>query len=268
MAYCLRGCAEVDVPVIVLDRPNPAGLRIIEGRPLEEGFESFVGLHPIPARHALTIGELARLFAEMDSLPQPRVIGIEDWDGNLLPSDYPWVYPSPNMPTPETALVYPGMCLLEATNLSEGRGTTRPFNVFGAPWVDGYRIADRLNGSRWMEGAVLRPHAFIPTFSKHAGEMCGGCEIHIVDPLRLRPLRMGLGILLEAFRESDTSWNDPPYEYEYRKKPIDILAGSDRIRAAMETGDELLLRELAAGDPQGHASLTGNILLYERDFIN
>ena len=266
MAYCMKACHEAGVPVVVLDRPNPLGTSIIEGKPLREGYESFVGLYPIPVRHGLTVGELALLFARLDSLPEPVVVKMDGWNGEGIPVDYQWVHPSPNMPTAETASVYPGMCLLEATNLSEGRGTTRPFNVFGAPWINGNELCCRLNGSVFLEGAVLRPHAFIPTFNKHAGSMCYGGEIHVLDRLKFRPLRTGLGILLESFRYSRTRWNDPPYEYEFRKMPVDILSGGSEVREAVNGSDADKLVDLACGDPAEHSGLTRNILLYEREF--
>ena len=266
MAYCLRACAEAGVAAVVLDRPNPLGINIVEGRTLEPGYESFVGLYPVPVRHALTIGELALLFAEMDGLPRPKVVEMTGWDGLGIPQGYQWVYPSPNMPSPETAMVYPGMCLLEATNVSEGRGTTRPFTVFGAPWLEGDEIAAALNGTHWMSGAVLRPHSFVPTFNKHMGEMCGGCELHITDANAFRPLRAGLGILLRLFENPATEWNAPPYEYEYEKVPIDILAGGPNVRKAVEQKDEDRLLELSAGDPETHSQMTSSCLIYERKF--
>ncbi|MEN8208387.1 MAG: DUF1343 domain-containing protein [Candidatus Fermentibacteria bacterium] len=268
MAYCLRACNEAGVPVIVLDRPNPLGISIIEGKPLNSEYQSFVGLYPIPVRHGLTPGELALLFARLDSLPRPEVIRMEGWDGEGIPEDYQWVFPSPNMPTADTASVYPGMCLLEATNLSEGRGTTRPFSVFGAPWINGDEFCSQLNGTVFLEGAVLRPHAFIPTFNKHAGLMCYGAEIHVIDRSEFRPLRAGLGILLESFRYSRTGWIDPPYEYEFRKMPVDILSGGPEVREAVNESDAEKLIELAQGDPAGHSGFTHDILLYEREFCN
>ncbi|MCK5116753.1 MAG: DUF1343 domain-containing protein [Candidatus Aegiribacteria sp.] len=268
MAYCIRACSSAGVPVVVLDRPNPLGISVIEGKPLREGYESFVGLYPIPVRHGLTIGELALLFARLDSLPKPEVVQMDGWDGEGLPADYQWVYPSPNMPTVETASVYPGMCLLEATNLSEGRGTTRPFHIFGAPWINGDELCSKLNGTVFLEGAVLRPHAFIPTFNKHAGSMCYGGEIHVLDRLKFRPFRTGLGILLESFRYSRTRWNDPPYEYELLKMPVDILSGGPSVREAINGSDAEKLIELACGDPAGHSELTCDIHLYEREFCS
>ncbi|NOQ23180.1 MAG: DUF1343 domain-containing protein [Candidatus Aegiribacteria sp.] len=266
MAYCMRACRSAGVPVVVLDRPNPLGISVIEGKPLRKGYESFVGLYPIPVRHGLTIGELALLFARLDDLPEPEVIRMDGWDGEGIPADCQWVSPSPNMPTVETALVYPGMCLLEATNLSEGRGTTKPFNVFGAPWINGEELCSKLNGTIFLEGAVLRPHAFIPTFNKHACEMCYGGEIHVLDRFMFRPLRTALGILLESFRYSRTRWNDPPYEYEFRKMPVDILSGGPEVREAVNGDDSEKLLELARGNPVRHSELTRDILLYEREF--
>ncbi len=266
MAYCMRACGEAGIPVVVLDRPNPLGNSIIEGKPLRKGYESFVGLYPIPVRHGLTVGELALLFARLDALPAPEVIRMTCWDGEGIPADYQWVYPSPNMPTAETASVYPGMCLLEATNLSEGRGTTRPFNVFGAPWINADELCSRLNGTTFLGGAVLRPHAFIPTFNKHAGEMCYGGEIHVLNRSMFRPLRTALGILLETFRYSRTGWNDPPYEYEFRKMPVDILSGGPEVREAVNGSDPDKLLELARGNPVLHSEFTRDILLYEREF--
>jgi uncharacterized protein YbbC (DUF1343 family) len=266
MANCMRVCGSEGIPVVVLDRPNPLGYSIVEGKPLQRGFESFVGMYPIPVRHGMTIGELARYFAELDSLPEPSVITLDDWNGRGLPADYQWVYPSPNMPTPETSQVYPGMCLLEATNVSEGRGTTRPFSIFGAPWVDGRKMADELNGTYWLEGARLRPHSFIPTFGKHAGEICGGCEIHLTERDVFRSLRCASGILLRLFQYSSTSWNDPPYEYEYSLMPVDILAGGTGFRKALCEGDEDTLMEMSRGNSESHAAMVGKALLYLREF--
>lgn len=266
MALCMRSCAEAGVPVMVLDRPNPLGLEIIEGRPLERGFESFVGMYPIPVRHGLSIGELALLFARMESLEKPAVCAMEEPVTDSLPPDYSWVHPSPNMPAPETAAVYPGTCLLEATNISEGRGTTRPFSIFGAPWIDGYGTCRKLNGSLWAEGAALRPHAFVPTFGKHSGNLCGGCEIHVTDRETFRPFRLGMGILLELFEYPQTRWKAPPYEYEYEKMPIDILAGGTAVREAVEGRDGKALLDLSRGDAEAHRRLAAGVLLYEREF--
>ena len=242
MALTMRKCAELGIPVAVMDRPNPLGTTIVEGPVLDPRYRSFVGLYPIPVRHGLTIGELALLFAEMDSLPAPVVLFRNEEPG--------WVMPSPNMPTRDTAVVYPGMCLFEATNLSEGRGTTRPFEIFGAPWLDPWKLCDDLNGSPFMEGALLRPHYFIPTFNKHTGIKCAGAQIHVLDESAYRSFRAALGILNHCFGYPESQWNEPPYEYEYEKMPIDILAGNCAVREAVVAGDaEALIRlSLTQGD--------------------
>ncbi len=237
MALTMRKCAELDIPVAVIDRPNPLGTSIVEGPILDPEFSSFVGLYPIPVRHALTIGELALLFARMDGLPEPVILSREDDPG--------WVMPSPNMPTLDTAFVYPGMCLFEATNLSEGRGTTRPFEIFGAPWLNAWKLCDELNESPFMQGAVLRPHFFIPTFNKHSGVKCAGAQIHVFDRSMYRPFRAGLGILRHCFSHRETRWNDPPYEYEYIKMPVDILSGNSQVREAVDAGDTDALIQLS-----------------------
>jgi len=236
MASTMRKCSEKGIPVFVVNRPNPLGNVLVEGPILDPAYESFVGMYPIPVRHGLSVGELALLFARLDGLPEPHLI---------QPDDSPWVMPSPNMPTPGTALVYPGMCLLEATNLSEGRGTTRPFEIFGAPWIDPWHLAEALEGTPFLRGARLRPLYFIPTFQKHAGVKCGGAQIHVTDPDSFRPFLTGLGILEYCFRSGETRWNPPPYEYEYQKMPIDILAGSPGVREAVDSHDAGALQELS-----------------------
>ena len=234
MALTMRKCAELGIPVVVVNRPNPIGNTRVEGPILDTEFSSFVGMYPIPVRHGLSLGELAVFFADQDGITKPVLMEFEE--------DPKWVMPSPNMPTRETALVYPGMCLLEATNISEGRGTTRPFELFGTPWTDPWELCGELNGSVFMKGAVLRPHFFIPTFNKHQGKKCGGAQIHVSDEESFRPFLASLGILEYMFRSAETRWNQPPYEYEYHKMPIDILAGGTHVREAVSAGnkDELV----------------------------
>jgi uncharacterized protein YbbC (DUF1343 family) len=169
------------------------------------------------------------------------------------------------MPTPDTALVYPGMCLLEGTNISEGRGTTRPFEIFGAPWLESRRLADELNGSVWLEGAILRPHEFIPTFGKHSGQLCRGAQLHVTDPARFRPYRAGLGLLVALWRFEGSTWNEPPYEYEYGKMPIDILTGGSGVRKAVEAHDLAALERLATTDLEAWSGVVGEHLLYDRE---
>jgi uncharacterized protein YbbC (DUF1343 family) len=240
MANCLRAARRHGVNVIVCDRPNPIGGIAMEGPMLEGGFESFVGLYPIPMRHGMTIGELARLFNEhFDIGADLEVVTMEGWDRGMYGdrSGLPWVMPSPNIPTVDTAVVYPGTVLFEGTNVSEGRGTTRPFELVGAPWVIGERFADVMNRLD-LPGVRFRPALFEPTFHKHAKTSCGGCQIHVLDRETFRAVETGVA-LIAAFRAGDASrfeWRQPPYEYEHDKLPIDILAGSSGLREQVEAG--------------------------------
>jgi uncharacterized protein YbbC (DUF1343 family) len=240
MAYCLTAAKRSGVRVIVCDRPNPIGGTQVEGPMLAPGYESFVGLYPIPMRHGLTIGELARLFNDHFGIGADlHVITMHGWTRNMYHDDAraPWVMPSPNMPTLDTAIVYPGTVLFEGTNVSEGRGTTRPFELVGAPWVPDERFADALNARR-IPGAFFRPTMFEPTFHKHAKTSCGGCQIHVTDRGTFQPVLTGV-LLTEAFRAASPGafeWRQPPYEYEYEKLPFDILAGTAETREQIEAG--------------------------------
>lgn len=240
MAYCLTAAARDGVKVIVCDRPNPIGGNAVEGPMLVDGFESFVGLYPIPMRHGMTIGELARLFNEHFGLgAQLEVVTMEGWRRSMYHDDAgaPWVMPSPNMPTLDSAIVYPGTVLFEGTNVSEGRGTTRPFELIGAPWVSAEPFAAALN-RRQLPGVTFRPAVFEPTFHKHAKTTCGGCQLHVTDRQRFQPVLAAV-LLTEAFREAGPEaflWRDPPYEYEHEKLPFDILAGTAETREQIEAG--------------------------------
>jgi uncharacterized protein YbbC (DUF1343 family) len=243
MALVMKACDAQGKKVVVLDRPNPIGGRLIEGPVLRPEFRSFVGLHPLPARHGMTIGEIS-LYLRDCFYPglDLRVIPMRGWKRTMRFEDtgLPWVLPSPNMPTVDTAIVYPGMCLLEATNLSEGRGTTRPFEIFGAPFVDPHLLRARLDCLK-LPGVLFRPLYFLPTFHKHAGKLCGGAQIHVTDRKRFRPFKTAIGILktlLELF-PGEFRWKNPPYEYEEKLLPIDILCGTDRVRSEIEDGTEL-----------------------------
>jgi len=238
MANCLRAAATFGVPVIVCDRPNPIGGVAVEGPMLLDGYESFVGLFPIPMRHGMTIGELARLFNERFGIRADLdVVPLEGWRREMYwdQTGLPWVIPSPNMPTLDTAIVYPGGVLFEGTQLSEGRGTTRPFEMLGAPWIDAEPFAARLNAMK-IDGAWFRPAVFEPAFHKHARQACGGCQIHVTDRGRFRPVLCGVAVMGEFHRSapSQFAWRQPPYEYVHDRMPIDILAGSDRLRRAIE----------------------------------
>ena len=241
MALAMEACADAGVRFVVLDRPNPIGGDAREGPVLHEGFESFVGLHPIPLRHGLTCGELARWLNEERGLGcDLEVVACDGWRRPMHweETGLPWVLPSPNLPTPDSCRVYPGMVLLEGTNLSEGRGTTRPFELFGAPFVEPEALAERLEGM--LEPSVrVRPCHFEPTFQKHAGRTCGGGQIHVLDPQAFRPVRTAVAILsaVRALAGAELQWRNPPYEYEREKPPIDILWGHDGLRRGIDAGD-------------------------------
>ena len=243
MAHCLRAAARHGIPVVVCDRPNPIGGHQVEGAALRAGFESFVGQFPIPMRHGMTIGELSAFFNEHFAIGASLEIAtMERWHRRLYADQtgLPWVMPSPNMPTFDTAIAYPGTVLFEGTLLSEGRGTTRPFELVGAPWIDADTFAAAMNALE-LPGVHFRPAVFQPTFQKHAQQACGGCQIHVVDRDDFRPVMTGVA-LIDMFRRCDPSrfaWRPPPYEYEHQKLPIDILSGSDVLRTDIESGRPL-----------------------------
>ncbi len=241
MANCMKAAARRGLPVIVCDRPNPVGGVGVEGPVLEAGYASFVGLFPIPLRHGLTIGELARLFNDDFGIGAPlEVVRMEGWvrEDWWEATGVPWVMPSPNVPTVDTAAVYPGMVLFEGTLMSEGRGTTRPFELVGAPGIEAERFAAGLN-ALGLPGVRFRPAYFEPTFQKHARTMCGGCQLHVLDREAFRSVDAAVA-LLTAFRDAFPGrrlpWRRPPYEYEHDKMPIDILSGSAMVREAVDGG--------------------------------
>jgi uncharacterized protein YbbC (DUF1343 family) len=241
MANCLRACARHGLKAIVCDRPNPIGGTRVEGPMLREGWTSFVGQFPIPMRHAMTIGELARLFNEHFGIGADLdVVPMEGWRRDMYfdQTGLPWIMPSPNIPTLDSAIVFPGAVLVEGTVVSEGRGTTRPFELIGAPWIDGDRLSDAMN-RRNLPGVRFRSVFFEPTFQKHAKLTCGGCQIHVNDRAAFQPVATGV-TLLEEFRRQDPGrfgWKPPPYEYEHERLAIDLLYGSDDLRRGLEAGD-------------------------------
>jgi uncharacterized protein YbbC (DUF1343 family) len=240
MLHVLQACAEAGLPMVVLDRPNPLGGVVVDGNVLDPEYRSFVGLHPLAVRHGMTVGELALLFVrELELDVDLRVVRMKGWRREMHFEDtgLPWVLPSPNMPTVDTAFVYPGGCLIEGTNLSEGRGTTRPFELVGAPWLDPWALARDLERER-LPGARFRPVFFTPTFHKHAGLPCGGVQVHVVDRRRFPAFLTYLLLIHHARRQAPSrfAWRDPPYEYEQIKRPIDILCGTDRVRRTIEDG--------------------------------
>lgn len=249
MLHVLQACARERRRVVVLDRPNPLGGTDVGGNVLDPAYLSFVGMHPLAARHGMTVGELALMFREELALDVDlKVVRMRGWRRAMRFEDtgLPWVLPSPNMPTVDTAFVYPGGCLIEGTNLSEGRGTTRPFELVGAPWLDGDALARAL-AKEPLEGVGFRPAAFTPTFQKHAGRLCRGVQVHVVDRARLDAFLVYLLLIHHARRQDPTrfAWREPPYEYERVKPPIDILCGTDRVRRTIDAG--LSPRRLARG---------------------
>jgi len=226
---CMRACEKHGVQVIVLDRPNPINGVTTEGPLLDSAYKSFVGMHPIKVRHGRTIGELARQFRD-EAFPDCRlsILPMKNWERAMWfdQTGLPWVVPSPNMPTLDTATVYPGMCLLEATNISEGRGTTRPFEIFGAPFIDAEILRRELNDLK-LSGVFFRENYFQPTFHKFAGELCRGAQLHVLDRDKFRPFKTGVEIIkrIRQIHGDQFQWKQPPYEYEWKRLPIEVLIG-------------------------------------------
>ncbi len=240
MLHTMEACADQGIKVVVIDRPNPINGVDIEGPILQADYFSFVGMHPLPIRHGMTLGELALMLkAEKQLDLELEVKSMPHWQRQYYfeETGYLWVMPSPNIPTPTTALVFPGMELLEGTNLSEGRGTTRPFELFGAPFIDANRLCEQLNAQK-LPGVHMRPASFAPTFDKWQGELCHGGQLHITDAGRFQPVRSAIAILhtIIKLHGSDFCFLDPPYEYEEEKQPFDILVGNGSVRAQLLEG--------------------------------
>lgn len=241
VAFAMRACAARGVKCMVLDRPNPIDGRHVEGNVVDPRFGSFVGEYALANRHGLTLGELARFFARADGLEGKldlEVVWMEGWTRDLSFADtgLPWVLPSPNMPTPDTALVYPGGCLFEGTNLSEGRGTTRPFELVGAPFIDDPHRFAALAMAAGLPGCALRPCFFRPTFQKHAGQLCGGVQIHVVDKDHFDSLKTGVAVLVAARHFQGFDWRRTTYEYVSDRLAIDLLFGHDEPRRLIDAG--------------------------------
>jgi uncharacterized protein YbbC (DUF1343 family) len=268
VALCMETAARLGREVIVLDRPNPVGGAAVEGNRLNPAFASFVGKYPIPMRHGMTVAELALMFNEAFSIGcRLSVVPMTGWRRRM---HYPdtglfWVAPSPNMPSPATAAVYPGQVAWEGTNVSEGRGTTQPFELFGAPFIDPAAVIAHLPESA-LTGVVLRPAAFEPTFHKWTGQLCRGFQLHPVERDAFRPCRTAVALLDAVSRlyPEDFQWKPPPYEYETEKMPIDLIFGDDRIRRGI--GEGRGYGELVGGWEEQEASfrrLRRPFLLYE-----
>ncbi|MBU2537153.1 MAG: DUF1343 domain-containing protein [Proteobacteria bacterium] len=253
LAYCLEVARECGKKVVVLDRPNPVGGTAVEGNLLQDDCRSFVGLYPLPMRHGLTFGELARLLNDEYAIGADlEVVSMSGWRRDMLFADtgLPWVFPSPNMPNPTTALVYPGQVIFEGTNISEGRGTSLPFELFGAPFLDWQTVLGSIQALP-LPGCFLRPLAFEPTANKWAGKTCKGFQLHVTDPQIFLPYRTSLA-LLQAFLRlypDQFALKQPPYEYEFERTPLDLILGDSTLRHQLAAGVDI--RELELGWQQG-----------------
>jgi uncharacterized protein YbbC (DUF1343 family) len=270
LILAMKQCARLGIEVVVLDRPNPLGgdERDVEGPLVRSGFESFVGLYPVATRHGLTPAEEARYVNEHHDVGcKLTIVKMDGWRRRMHfeESGLPWVLPSPNMPTVDTAFVYPGMCLVEGTELSEGRGSTRPFEIAGAPYIDPWRLAEALEAEE-LPGAAFRPLVFRPTFHKFRGEPCGGVQIHVTDRRTFRPLRTGVAFLRQIRRlwPAEFKWRYRTYEFVQDKPAIDLLAGSPLLRQQIEAGTPTA--EIAASwaqDEQSFRAHRRSVLIYD-----
>jgi len=243
MGLCMEAAAKCGKKVIVLDRPNPIGAERTEGNLVRENLRSFVGYCCLPMRHGMTIGELALFFNGENKIGvELEVVPMEGYRREYLFSHtgLPWVNPSPNIPTPDTALVYPGQVLLEGTNLSEGRGTTKPFEFFGAPYIDSLPLKRGLE-QRNLPGVTFREISFIPQFDKWKGQTCQGLQLHVTDPFTFKPYYTSLAIIQEVIKRwpEEFAWRPPPYEYVFDKLPFDLITGDEDIRKGLEEGRDL-----------------------------
>ena len=241
LANCMKTCAQSNTRMVVCDRPNPINGLSVEGNLVEKEFYSFVGQYPIPNRHGMTVGELARLFNEHFGIKcDLKVIPMEGWERSMWydQTGLPWVSPSPNMPTLSTATVYPGMCLIEGTLLSEGRGTTLPFEQVGAPYINAEVFAKTLNNEN-LPGLFFRPQYFKPQFQKWSGEVCGGVQLHIIERNKIKPLATSISMLflIKKLYPNDFSWRTEPYEFVNDRLAIDLLYGNSTLREAIESGN-------------------------------
>jgi len=264
---CMEACAAANKTVVVLDRPNPINGLDVEGPVLDERFASFVGLKALPIRHGMTMGEITQYFkAHFVPTVKLEVVRMANWKRSMFypETGLPFVNPSPNIPNFESMLLYPGMCLFEGTNISEGRGTTRPFEYFGAPFIDSEKVTTALSRLK-LSGVHFRPHFFKPTFDKFKDEICGGAQIHISDASVVKPFFVGVAILktIRDIYPTRFKWLKGPYEYEAKKKPIDILFGNDSIRKALETGNSLSqIRQSYQMEQELFKTVRKNFLLY------
>ena len=268
MAYCLQAAAEFGKKVLVLDRPNPIGGSKVEGNIIQPECFSFVGLYPLPMRHGLTFGELALLLNNHFGIGADlAVIPMQGWKREMLYSDtgLPWVFPSPNMPSLLAALVYPGQVIWEGTNISEGRGTCLPFELFGAPFLDQRAVLHRFTQNKILAGCILRPLLFEPTANKWSGHGCSGFQLHIIDSSLYRPYRTSLALLqaIMSLHPADFQYKKPPYEYEYNRLPMDLILGDTKVREALEKGEDIMdIENLWQNDLEDFIKLRQDVFLY------
>jgi uncharacterized protein YbbC (DUF1343 family) len=267
VSYCLEAAKKYDKQVLILDRPNPIGGHLVEGNVLHPDCRSFVGRFPVPMRHGLTMGELALFYNEQFGIGcDLEIIPMKGWKRNMFFKDtgLAWTAPSPNLPTPDSALVYPGQVIWEGTNISEGRGTTQPFELFGAPFINPQKILEFL-GNQKIPGAILREVAFEPTSNKWKGKICKGFQIHVTNHESYRPYQTSLKLLqaILLIHKDEFEWKSTPYEYEFKKRPIDLILGDKSIRQGLESGVELYELEKGWGENlEKFLNTRQNVLLY------
>jgi uncharacterized protein YbbC (DUF1343 family) len=267
VSYCLEAAKKYDKQVLLLDRPNPIGGNLVEGNVLHPDCRSFVGRFPVPMRHGLTMGELALLYNEQFGIHcDLEIIPMKGWKRNMFFKDtgLAWTAPSPNLPTPDSALVYPGQVIWEGTNISEGRGTTQPFELFGAPFINPQKILEFL-GNYKIPGVILRETAFEPTANKWKGNICRGFQIHVTDHENYRPYQTSLRLLQAVLliHKNEFEWKSTPYEYEFKKRPIDLILGDKSICQCLESGMELDELEKGWGENlEKFLAARQNVLLY------
>ena len=268
MALAMQASRETGKRFVVLDRPNPITGVHIEGNILEPGFQSFVGMFPIPMRHGMTTGELALMFnSEFGISCELEVVKMDGWRRKLWYDDtkLPWVLPSPNIPTPETTIVYPGAVMLEGTNISEGRGTTKPFEIIGAPYIEPYELVEALR-KETLPGVYFRPLHFQPTFHKYVGELCGGIQVHVIEREAFKPVKTSIAITsaICGLYPERFEWKQPPYEYVYDKLPFDVINGSSVIRKQIEANTPISqIEDSWQSNLSKFAKLRDKYVLYE-----
>lgn len=257
IAFALKACEKAQIKCLILDRPNPLGGIQKEGNLVQPGFFSFVGEYPLQNRHGMTLGELAQFFKQYDNLNcDLEIIATKNWsrDQYFDETGLPWVLPSPNMPTPDTALVYPGACLFEGTNLSEGRGTTRPFELIGAAYIQDPDRFVALTESCDLPGAQFRPCWFTPLWDKHANKLCGGLQIHVTNKKSFLPVKTGMAIIWAAKQFEGFAWRTEAYEFVSDRLAIDLLFGADTPRKILDSGANFETFSQSVFMPRGDTS--------------